>query len=160
VPTGLTALSGDGQVMLSWNPTATGTGFNLRRSTSSNGIYSLIASNLPALGFTDTNVANGTSYFFILSAVNASGVGADTAPVSARPVSMTPPQLTLGVSAGQMQFNWPSDHTGWRLEAQTNLIGTGLGTNWVTVSNSATTNQSSIPINSANGSVFFRLVYP
>ncbi len=52
------------------------------------------------------------------------------------------------------------DHIGWRLEAQTNLIGTGLGTNWATVLNSTTTNQIFLPINTTNGSVFFRLVYP
>jgi hypothetical protein len=159
-PTGLTAIAGDGRVVLSWNPTDTATGFNVERSTSSNGIYSVIVSNLPALSFTDTNVTNGTSYFFTVSAVNADGVSGDAGPVNARPVSMTPPQLALGVSAGQMQFNWPSDHTGWRLEAQTNSVGVGLGTNWVTVLNSATTNQIFIPINSTNGSVFFRLIYP
>jgi len=46
------------------------------------------------------------------------------------------------------------------LQAQTNSIYNGLGTNWVTISGSSTTNQIAIPLNPANGCVFFRLVYP
>ena len=47
-----------------------------------------------------------------------------------------------------------------RLEAQTNAPGVGLGANWVSVANSIATNQITIPLNTANGSVFFRLTYP
>jgi len=76
------------------------------------------------------------------------------------PVSTTPTQIALSYNSGLMQFSWPADHTGWRLEMQTNAIGSGLGTNWVTVPASVLTNQLSIPVDSTNGSVFFRLVYP
>jgi hypothetical protein len=43
---------------------------------------------------------------------------------------------------------------------QTNSVDKGLGTNWVNVSGSDVTNQISIPINTMNGSAFFRLVAP
>jgi hypothetical protein len=68
--------------------------------------------------------------------------------------------LVSAVSNGALTLSWPSDHTGWRLEAQTNAIGAGLGTNWVTISTATTTNQITLPVSSANGAVFFRLVYP
>lgn len=45
-------------------------------------------------------------------------------------------------------------------QAQTNSLNTGLGTNWVTVSGSSDTNQFSVPINTTNDSLFFRLIYP
>jgi hypothetical protein len=35
-----------------------------------------------------------------------------------------------------------------------------MGTNWVTVAASNSTNRMNIPISATNGSVFFRLVYP
>jgi len=35
-----------------------------------------------------------------------------------------------------------------------------MGTNWVDVAGSTTTNQIIIPMDPANGSVFFRLIYP
>ena len=75
-------------------------------------------------------------------------------------VSTTPPQLNFSVSGGNLHLGWPADHTGWRLEAQTNSAGAGLGTNWATVPGSTAANQISIPIDVGNGSVFFRLIYP
>jgi hypothetical protein len=45
---------------------------------------------------------------------------------------------------------------GGRLQAQTN----GLGTAWVDVPNSATTNRVIVPIDAANASVFYRLALP
>jgi hypothetical protein len=79
---------------------------------------------------------------------------------SALPVSQTPPPLNFGISGNQLQFNWPADHLGWRLQMQTNSIDMGIGTNWVDVAGSTTTNQIIIPMDPANGSVFFRLIYP
>ena len=60
----------------------------------------------------------------------------------------------------RLKLAWPGTHISWRLETQTNSPGTGLGTNWFTVSGSNTTNQMIIPTDPAVGSVFFRLVYP
>ena len=40
------------------------------------------------------------------------------------------------------------------------LNGVGETTNWVNVTASMQTNQMTVPLNSTNGSVFFRLVRP
>jgi hypothetical protein len=74
--------------------------------------------------------------------------------------SQTVLQLTNSVSGSTLTLNWPPDHVGWRLQVQTNSVGQGLGTNWVNVANSTTTNQMIMPINPANGSVFYRMIYP
>lgn len=63
-------------------------------------------------------------------------------------------------AAGQSQISWSSDHTGWQLQSQTNNLATGLGTNWVNMTGSDQTNQLKMPLNSTNGSVFFRLMRP
>jgi hypothetical protein len=55
---------------------------------------------------------------------------------------------------------WLGDHIGWQLQAQTNDVTQGLGTNWVDVDGSTITNQMSFPINTAYGSMFYRLMYP
>lgn len=155
-PDGLAAAPGDRQVVLSWNASANAAGYNVRRAASADGTYSIIATNLDALSFTDTGLADGTTCYFVVSAVNSAGESASSAPVSVQPVSLTPPPLNLNVAGNQIQIIWPQDHTGWSLQVQTNLPGT----NWVTVPASALTNQMAFPINPANGSVFFRLVYP
>jgi hypothetical protein len=71
-----------------------------------------------------------------------------------------PPQLGWLMANGQWQLSWPVDHFGWHLETQTNPFGFGLGTNWITVAGSQTTNVFSPPMNVGNGSAFFRLAYP
>jgi hypothetical protein len=69
--------------------------------------------------------------------------------------------IAVVVSPGNtLALSWPADHTGWQLQAQTNAPGAGLGPTWVDVANSSGTNQVSLPIDPANGSVFFRLIYP
>jgi hypothetical protein len=59
-----------------------------------------------------------------------------------------------------MTLSWPEDYTGWRLLAQTNSLNAGLGTNWVIVSGSTSTNSVTITNNPANPSVFYKLSYP
>ena len=158
-PTDLTAIAGNTQVTLSWSASASATSYNIKRSITNGGPYS-VAANVAGLAFTNTGLASGTNYYFVITATNAAGVSTNSLQVSARPVSATPPQLTSGISSGQLQFTWPADHTGWRLQVQTNPLTSGLGSNWLTVPNSTNVNQFAAPIDSINGGVFFRLVYP
>ena len=66
----------------------------------------------------------------------------------------------MGFVANQFTLSWPADHLGWRLQAQTNDVTAGLNANWFDVAYSSATNQMTLPVSTANGSVFFRLVYP
>jgi hypothetical protein len=289
IPTGLAAVSGSNQVLLTWSPVLNATTYNVKRSSTSGGPYSTLASGVSAASFTDFAVTYGATYYYVVSAVNSLGeslnsseasvtvitaptrieaenytsmsgiqtencsegtldvgyiesgdwcgyngvnfgpgtlrlnarvasagsggtievrlgatngtlVGVITVPVTGgwqtwttmntaltnvsgvqnlvlrfvggggylfnvnwlefTPISTAPLQLSWQSIGGQLQFNWPSDHVGWRLQAQTNAPGAGLGTNWVTVPGSSATNAISIPVNKTNGSVFFRLAYP
>jgi len=68
--------------------------------------------------------------------------------------------ITVQVNAGTMTLGWPADHIGWVLQSQTNAAGTGLSTNWVNLAGSESVNTWPVPIDSSNGSVFYRLVLP
>ncbi|HNQ72869.1 MAG TPA: cadherin domain-containing protein [Verrucomicrobiota bacterium] len=70
------------------------------------------------------------------------------------------PNLTFQVTGNALELSWPADQIGWRLECQTNSLGVGISTNWFTVPNSTSTNLLLLPIEPAEGSVFFRLAYP
>ena len=70
-----------------------------------------------------------------------------------------PPWLRWLANQGQLQLSWPSLGA-MILQAQTNSPGQGLGINWITIPDSNSTNQMTIPICVTNGSVFFRLAYP
>ncbi len=76
-------------------------------------------------------------------------------------VSLDPMNITTALIGGktQLQISWPLDHLGWTLQAQTNGLGTGLNSNWFDVPGSATSNEAVLPVDPANGSVFFRLRY-
>jgi hypothetical protein len=67
--------------------------------------------------------------------------------------------LQFSVSGGNLNIAWPPDHKGWTLQVQTNSLNSGLGVNWVAAPNSTTVTNMTIPINPANGSVFYRLYY-
>lgn len=73
---------------------------------------------------------------------------------------LQPPSLTAQLVGNSILLRWPVNYTGWRLLAQTNNPMMGLGTNWVAVPGASVTNQLMIPIDPANGSAFFKLVYP
>ena len=157
-PTGLAAVAGNAQVALNWNAASTATGYKIKRSLTSGSGYVNIVTNA-SLIFTNNGLANGTLYYFVVSATNSFGESTNSTPVSARPTSVVSIAMNAASAAGQLQISWPADHTGWQLQSQTNNLTSGLGTNWVNVSASAQTNQMTLPIN-ANGSVFFRLVRP
>ena len=68
-----------------------------------------------------------------------------------------PGSLTGSVSNGSFVLSWPESHRGWTLQSQTNLLGAGLGTNWVDLPGSAQSNHAVVPMDGAPGSAFFRL---
>ena len=74
--------------------------------------------------------------------------------------SLTPMDIVPKIIGNQLQLSWPSTNIGWTLQIQTNDLSSGLGTNWQPIINSTTTNQITIPIDPANGSVFLRMIYP
>jgi hypothetical protein len=67
-------------------------------------------------------------------------------------------RLTAQASGKLLDLSWPV--AGGRLQTQTNSPGAGIGTNWVTLAGSTTTNHVVVPIDPANGSAFYRLAIP
>jgi hypothetical protein len=162
IPVNLFVRGGNAQITASWSTVSGANGYNLKRSTTNGGPYTVVAGNINGLVYTNSGLANGTMYYFVLSATNSAGESANSPPVNARPVSPAPVNFTFATEPGKLQLTWPFDHTGWRLQAQTNTLDEGLGTNWVDVSSNLvmSTNQVTVPMNNTNGSVFFHLIYP
>jgi hypothetical protein len=158
-PAGLAATSGDGQVGLSWNVAPGAISYNVKRATTSGGPYSTIT-NVAVVAHTDMTVSNGMPYYYVVAGVNSYSEGAHSIQVSALPVSTAPVGLSIVTSGDLLNLSWPFDHTGWRLQTQTNELATGLGTNWLDVAGSTSTNSITVPVSSVDGSVFFRLMYP
>jgi fibronectin-binding autotransporter adhesin len=77
-----------------------------------------------------------------------------------RVVSIAPVTLSSARSDNTLTLSWPADHTGWRLQAQTNSISVGLSNHWFDVPNSIATNQMTLTLDPTVGCVFYRLAYP
>lgn len=74
------AISVDGdnnQVSLTWTAPVTATSYNVKRATDAAGPYTTIAS-VTATSFTDTTVENCTTYYYVVSAINKMGEGANS----------------------------------------------------------------------------------
>jgi fibronectin type 3 domain-containing protein len=84
-PASLAATAGDKQVSLSWTASVGATSYNILRSTTNGGGYLVIASGVTATSYTVTGLTDGTTYYFVLQAVNVSGASANSNQVSATP---------------------------------------------------------------------------
>jgi hypothetical protein len=75
-------------------------------------------------------------------------------------VNPNPTNIVTSVSGSTLTLSWPADHTGWRLQSQTNSLGNGLGTVWTDIPGTGASNTYNTTIDPANGTVFYRMVYP
>lgn len=96
-PTGLAAVAGDGTVDLDWADNGEGdlAGYHVYRSLASGGPYSaLTGSPLATSAFSDTSVSNGTTYHYVVTAVDTSGnESGDSGEASATPMAAGPTVL-------------------------------------------------------------------
>lgn len=89
-PTGLTAAAGSGKVDLSWSASSGADSYQVKRGTTSGGPYATVAT-VSSTSYSDTSVTNGTTYYYVVSAVNSAGESANSAQVEATPQGSTTP---------------------------------------------------------------------
>ncbi len=94
-PTNLGATPGNRQVALAWSASAGAASYSVKRSTTSGGPYTQIATPAAA-SYTDTLLTNGTRYYYVVSAINAAGESANSAQIRSTPNIMNPPPTTFG----------------------------------------------------------------
>jgi fibronectin type 3 domain-containing protein len=97
-PSGVSATPGNSQVTVSWNPVASATSYNIYYSktspvtkTSGSKISNVTSPHVVA------GLTNGTTYYFVVTAVGEGGESAESIEKSATPVS--PPAKPTGASA-------------------------------------------------------------
>jgi fibronectin type 3 domain-containing protein/regulation of enolase protein 1 (concanavalin A-like superfamily) len=154
-PTGLTATAGNAQVALTWNASSGATSYNVGRSTTSGGGYATIASPATA-NYNDTTAVNGTTYYYVVSAVNAGGTSANSSQVSATPEPPVPPTPTgLTATAGNAQvaltWNASSGATSYNVGRSTTS-----GSGYATIASPATANYTDTT--AANGTTYYYVV--
>jgi fibronectin type 3 domain-containing protein len=110
-PLNLTATGGNQQVSLAWTASTGATSYNVKRAATNGGPYTTVAS--PAgTSYTDTTVTNGTTYYYVVTAVNTSGESANSNQASATPSTPGTSSCALPISAVKTAGN-------------TNVVGDG-----------------------------------
>jgi uncharacterized protein (DUF1800 family) len=87
-PSGLTATPGNNQVALAWTASAGATEYSIARATTSAGPYTSVGTS-SSTSFTDTSAVNGTAYYYVVSASDATGSSVNSAAVAATPVALS-----------------------------------------------------------------------
>jgi hypothetical protein len=95
-PTGLAAIPSNAQVGLIWTAVGSATGYKVKRSTTNGSGYVQIGTSATA-SYTDTDAAlvNGTTYYYVVAATNATGDSPNSSQVSATPTSVLSPAKDL-----------------------------------------------------------------
>ena len=140
VPTNVAAAPGDGSISLSWTPVSGATSHRVYFRTSagvttSNGTPLMVLAN----PFLHTALSNGTTYYYVITAVSRTGESAVSAEVSATPSATAQPTLPsapTGVTAtpsrsGAISVSWAavSGATGYTIYFATSSgVTTASGT--------------------------------
>lgn len=133
VPQDLTATAGIGRVDLAWSPSGayTAHGYEVFRATASGGPFTSIYStnNWTTPAYTDTKVTNGTTYYYVVSALSQAGASGKSAPVSAKPAAggtlpagWTHASLGKAKAAGETKYADAANHS-----MVIDATGTGIG---------------------------------
>ena len=72
-PIGLSGAGSPGTVTLAWSGSSGAVSYKVFRSTNSGGPYEAVSGDVSTTGFIDVSVVNGTTYYYVVTAVNAFG---------------------------------------------------------------------------------------
>lgn len=142
-PTNLTAAAGDAQALLSWAGSSSATSYTVKRSTTSGGPYSTVASGRTTTTYTNTGLTNGTTYYYVVTAVNGTGESANSnqavatpkasAPLPTPQPSGLPAHFSFGLSNNPTELSWMTGtNVPWGYRYQYLVGGVNTGNSWTT----------------------------
>ena len=136
-PTGLSAAAGNAQATLTWTAVSGATSYNVKRSLTSGGPYANVMTGVTTNSFTNTGLTNGTQYFYVITALNASGESAISNQASATPSAG-------GGAGGATATGAIASASPWFNELQVRLANTQIVTSLTVTVNVARTTGTSL----------------
>ena len=107
-PVGLVAVPGNGTINLSWLTSSGAGSYNLKRGATSGAETNLVAT--VGTNYLDNTVVNGTTYYYVVSAVNAGGEGANSREIRATPLAFVTAYWTNRITSlpqsWDLNANW------------------------------------------------------
>jgi hypothetical protein len=84
-PTNLEANAANAQVSLTWSATSVADSYTVLRSTTDRGPYRTVSSDISTTSYTDNTVRNGTTYYYVVQAVNGRVLSGNSNQANATP---------------------------------------------------------------------------
>jgi fibronectin type 3 domain-containing protein len=154
-PTGLTTTAGNGSVTLNWTVSTGATSYSIYRNSDGTASYVLVNSTSQPT-FTDSNVVNGTKYYYVVSASNGSCSSGNSAQVPITPACV-PPSAPTGVTPtagdGQISLAWTASPGATLYRVSRNTTGTGTFTQIATPAATSYLNSTLV-----NGTTYYYVV--
>jgi len=97
-PTSLLATTQASLVMLTWSPGTGATSYNLKSSLTNGGPYTLVT-NLPDTSYTNVAQPPGSTWYYVVSALNPGGESSNSPSASATPEPLPPPWLDADIGS-------------------------------------------------------------
>ena len=168
-PQSLTATASSGSVFLTWQVPANDGGSQIllykiyRSATSGSGFVNIAnTSDGTTTNYNDTNVINGNTYFYMVSAVNAIGEGPNSTEVSATPAGPPDPprSLTGQPGNGWIFLSWqaPNNDGGASITKYLIYRGTSQGGPYTNIANTTTSVLSYNDTAVTNGQEYYYVV--
>lgn len=161
-PSSLTATTGVNDLLLAWSASSGATSYTVKRASSPGGTYSTVATGLTGTTFTQTGLASGSTWYYVVSATNAVGEGANSHTVAVT-LPTVPTGLTATAGGKMITLAWTAfpGATGYTLKRSNTMggpyttIATNVsGTSWQDIS--VTPQQSHFYLVSANGGTLWQ----
>ncbi len=94
-------------IQITWDAAADAASYTLKRSTVAGGPFATVATGITALTYIDTSLLAGTTYFYVVTSVNASGSSAASSEVNA-----TPTDLSVYLKLNEISGSTATDSSG------------------------------------------------
>jgi hypothetical protein len=164
-PTGLSATAGDATVSLDWDDNSEPdlAVYDVYRSTNTGGPYSVIDFDLTSSDYTDNSVSNGTTYYYVVTAIdtssNESGYSNED---SATPeADTTPPAAPTGLAAtagdATVSLDWNDNGEG-DLDGYNVYRSTTSGSGYSQLNGSLVGSSDYIDNSVSNGTTYYYVV--
>jgi hypothetical protein len=118
------------RVILHWDAVTGALGYNVMRSSIDGGPYTIVATNLNSTVFTNDSLLSDTTYYYVITALNANGESKSSIQVSVSTPILQPVFGTMSPAGGNMIFSGTNGTPG---KSYLVLVSTDLRlplTNW------------------------------
>jgi fibronectin type 3 domain-containing protein len=153
-PANFTATAGTGAVTLAWSNTTGATAYTVRRGNVTGGPYATVAANVSINNYTDSGLVNGTAYFYVVAALAANSLSANSTEATATPLGV-PGSLAATPGYGNIALAWSAAAGAANYTVQRSLTS---GSGFATIASGVSTTNYTDPAAATGQTYYYRIL--